>query len=527
MKNAESTAKPRRALSTPAAMLAVALVIALVAALVPVTQAQAYYNFGTVKVSTGSSSVSVSVGSTVSTSVSTSPSSDDQTVGCGMAKCPQVCTDDDVIEAGYTCFDSNGQCTCAGRSYSTYYTETTASSSDSSVATASISGGTLTIKGVSAGTATITVDASLRQWTSGSTTVTVTVKESSSSSSSSSSGSTSSSSSSSGSGSSSKSSGSKSSASDSDDTIAILEEADTTDSVDDELNETVVETVAGTVYTVEINDYLVTSEEFAKLEEDEDQLIMWSGPSSDQPDYSWTYTGEDVDQESANLDYDPRIEISKLGTDDVANIMEQSEGGLVMDFAFEGALPGTATIYVATEGYFDDGETLSLYCFNEEERCFEEADQTDIEVEDGYAHFKLDHCSVWALSADDLSAYEVEETNTPGAASESVSADAGSDEGSEEDAGATVEETADEGGIDLATLLIIIAALIVVVAVVVVLVLRNRRANAPQEAAPEEAAAEPGASAEEASAEEAEAPAEEAEAPAEEAEAPADEDAEK
>lgn len=256
-----------------------------------------------------------------------------------------------------------------------------------------------------------------------------------------------------------------------------------------------METVAGTVYTVEINDYLVTSDQFAKLEEDEDQLIMWSGPASDQPDYSWTYVCEDVDMDSPNLEYDPRIEISKLGTNDVANIMQQSEGGLVMDFAFEGDLPGTATIYVAAEGYFDDGETVELYCFNEDERCFEAAEVEEIVVEDGYASFEIDHCSTWALSADDLTAYEVQETNTPGAAAESASDDGATagDGGSS----AVAEEAASEGGLSPAAILLIIAAIIVVAAVIAALVVRNRRAKAAAvgEAAetdePAEAADEP------------------------------------
>lgn len=457
---------------------------ALIVCLSPLSQAIAYYNFGTVSVSTGSTSLSVTVGSSVSTSVSVSPSSDSQTLGCGMAKCPQVCTDDDVIEAGYTCFDSNGQCTCAGKSYSTYYPELAASSSDSTVATAYVSGNTLVVTGVAAGTATITLDASLRQWTSSSTSVSVTVTAASSSSSSSgsssssssgsgSSSSGSSSSSSSGSGSSSSSSGSSSSGSSSSGSsssssssssadVTIPEEAESTDSVDDELNETVVETVAGTVYIVENNDYLDTAEELAKIAGSEsDQLIIWAGASSDHPDYSWTFTGATLDENSPYMSFDPTIELSSMGTGDVANIMEQANSGLVLEFAHDGELPGTASIYVLADAYFDDGTELALYCFDEDERCFVAADAEAVSVVDGYASFEIDHCSTWALSDEDLSAYEVTETYTPGAK-----------------AASSADDAADTGGMSPALLIIVIAALVLVVVIVAGIVISRRRATA-------------------------------------------------
>ena len=69
----------------PVAMLAVALVLALVASMLPITKAAAYYNFGTVGVYTGASYLTVQAGSSTSTSVSVDPSSDSQTLGCGMA----------------------------------------------------------------------------------------------------------------------------------------------------------------------------------------------------------------------------------------------------------------------------------------------------------------------------------------------------------------------------------------------------------------------------------------------------------
>ena len=396
-----------------APFVAIALAIALVASFIPVVKAQAYYTFGTVGVSTGSSYLSVQAGASTSTSVSVTPASDSQTLGCGMAKCPQVCESEGATAAGYHCFDTNGQCTCAGTSYSTYYPETSASSSNSGVATAYVSGGTLIVQGHSAGTASITVNASLRQWNSNSTTVQVDVSAAPapepepaptpepSTSGGSSSGSASS-------------SDAPAAAAAPEQHAPVPEAAEATDSRDDALNETVVETVAGKVYTVEKNSFLDMREELGKIVDTEDTLTVWAGPSSDKPDYSWTFVGSDVDGASDALGFDPTITVSKLGTGNVSNIMKQAKDGLVMEFAHEGALPGKASIYVKADGTFADGTELGLFTFNADTNRFERADQA-VKVEGGYASFTLDHCSTWALSTDDLTAYQVEETNTPGA----------------------------------------------------------------------------------------------------------------
>lgn len=399
-----------RQVSIPALMMVVALILALVAAYLPVT-AQAYYTFGTVKVSAGSSSLSVKAGSSTSTSIHVSPSSDRQTLGCGMAQCPQVCGGDGAIEAGYSCFDENGQCTCAGTAYSTYYPEVSASSSNSSVATASVSAGTLVVKGKKAGTATITVNASLRQWNSNSTKVKVTVAAASSGSSS---------------GGSSTSSGSTSSSA-SASVTPLPQTANPSQSRDDALNEQVIETTQGMkVYSVECNSYLDTAKELKKIAGTKNQCTFWSGTSSATPDYSWTFAGEDVDAKSANLGFDPTITVSEIGTGNVSNIMDQAKDGIVLEFAHQGKLPGKASIYVKADGTYADGTQLTLFTFNEETKKFEKA-QSGIKVAEKYASFTIDHCSTWALSTDDLTKYEVKEAYTPKAiaADDTIGDDAG------------------------------------------------------------------------------------------------------
>ena len=84
-----------------------------------------------------------------------------------MPKCPQGCSE--------SCTDENGQCRCAGADYQTYYPSATASSSNASVAVATYSGGALTVYGKQEGEATITVRASLRQFTDAEATLSVKV----------------------------------------------------------------------------------------------------------------------------------------------------------------------------------------------------------------------------------------------------------------------------------------------------------------------------------------------------------------
>ena len=130
--------------------------------------AYAYFDRGPVGLSVSQGAVSMTSGEGYMVSVSVSPAADEQLPGCGMAECPQTCGD-------LGCLDARGQCTCAGTTYSTYYPTVSASSSNSSVAAVSYANGALSITGISPGSATITIYASLRQFTDSQAYVQVTV----------------------------------------------------------------------------------------------------------------------------------------------------------------------------------------------------------------------------------------------------------------------------------------------------------------------------------------------------------------
>ena len=131
----------------------------------------AYFDRGTLSVTLAQGEVELTPGNSVSVSVTLSPATSQQLPGCGMPECPQTCGDG--------CLNEDGDCTCAGTDYQTYYAAAAVSSSNTSVATASYSNGSVTVTAVSAGTASITVTGSLRQYTSASAVLEVTVTENS------------------------------------------------------------------------------------------------------------------------------------------------------------------------------------------------------------------------------------------------------------------------------------------------------------------------------------------------------------
>lgn len=282
------------------------------------------------------------------------------------------------------------------------------------------------------------------------------------------------------------------------------------ESRDDEVNEKEMETDGGKVILSECNSHLDAPATLAKIIGTSDQVIFWSGSSSERPDYSWTFVGDDLSEDAADKPFDPTIEVSKLGTGNVANIMKQAKDGLVLDFAHSGDLPGEASIYVNVDAAFEDGTTLKLYCFDPEAVAFGEA-EAETTVEAGYASFKLTHCSTWALSTDDLSSYQLQETNTPGAVKQSTT-------------GADAETIGSDAGVGswLVPAAAAVVALAVVGAVVVLVVRRKKRAEGEAAAEEEPGAAEDAPAEEPAAAEDA--PAGESaaaeDAPAEDAAAP-------
>ena len=452
-----------------------ALVLAAVTALslcVP-AQAWAYFSKPAVGIYFGSTSVSMTTGSSQSVGLTIDPASEQQLPGCGMSICPEACgglVNPSTGELG-GCLNDAGWCTCAGTTYYTAYTKVSASSSNPYVARASYSGGALSIQGVSAGTATITVRAALSKHVDSSASMTVKVSDPApskpstdkpSGSGSSGSGSSSSSSSSTGSGSGSSDSGKVTVSSSGASVVAAAAAAAEAEGKDGQEQEVVeIETEEGDkIIVVEAKDVATAKEELAKIAGTEGTCTFWSGGSMDSPSISWTFKGTDLDP-NGDLSFDPGVTVTNKGTGEVAELLDEADDAIVMDFAHSGDLPAPAEVYVRASGVYEDGQALTLFVYNEDTHKFEKA-QEDIKVANGYAVFTIDHCSTWALSAEDLTTFEL--TVEEEAEAEAADVDA-----------STVDIHAQDG-----TPLVIagVVAAVVVIAIVAGVVVARRRKTA-------------------------------------------------
>lgn len=370
----------------------------------PVQQAYAYFSKPAVGVYIGASSLSLSAGGSQSVSVAVDMWSEQQLPGCGMSVCPQQCgglVNPSTGELG-GCLSPDGWCQCTGTTYYTAYTQLSVSSSNPSVARGVVNGGVLTVYGYSEGSATITVHSSLSKHEDGAGYMNVTVAAAPSSGGSASGGS--------GGGSagtgSGLGSGSGGSGGVSVSNVGTSATAAAAASASEGQKVVEIEAEDGSkVIVVEATDAATAAEELAKIKGTEGTCTFWSGGTLDSPSISWTFKGADL-AEDADLSIDPTVSVSKKGIGDVAALLADAGDAIVMDFAHTGALPAAAEVFVRASGVYEDGTKLGLYTYNEDAKAFELVEE-GVEVSDGYAVFFMDHCSVWALSAEDLSALEM------------------------------------------------------------------------------------------------------------------------
>lgn len=416
---------------TRALALVVALLLSVMAVPVAVQPAHAVINFGDVRVSM-QGSVAMTTGSTVSVACSVSPASHAQMPNCFTSYCPSGC-DFGNTETG--CLNAEGQCTCFGGGYTTYYPSVSVSSSNPGVARATYSGGALQITAYAPGTTTLSVNADLRLWTSGYASMTVTVSDppqadagsgsgagagsgsaagtgsaggsasgsAGGSASGSGSGGSSSGGSGSGSGSGSAVQGSVSVSSSGVSTSSAVSRVMTAVVTDDE---TVVEQGAEEEAPAEIELAQIgevdAAELLAAIAGTNASACFWQGESADEADFLWMFSGEQLDPETvgdAAADLDLTVEdVTKTQT----RLLEALSGKtyVALGFAHEGALPSVATLGCEVSRTFKNGERLALYHFDEKADALVLVEK-GIEVVEGYASFSIDHCSIWVLSDDD------------------------------------------------------------------------------------------------------------------------------
>lgn len=417
------------------ARLIAALAACLILCLGMSTNAWAYFNRGTVGISTGQKEVFVTEGSSTTVSVSLSPASDQQTEGCGMAECPQICGEKE-------CLDANGQCTCNGTEYKTYTTSVAVFSSNTSVATASYSNGTLSIRGVSEGTAVLNLTASLRQFSSGSTSVTVHVSKGSSGSSGG--GSSSSGGSSTGGSSGSSSSGITAGGSSSGNTgggsgsgvqrpsggssaggggnvggsstgggvtANQVTGADTqTPTGENGMPAETPDQAAFQVTTMNSDRGMITFVPISAGETGADYLAAIQGKQEyvdfQQKDeagnivYAWEFLGTDI-KNVFDMDFGILTGAEPFEGCDFFD----GQQALYLSFAHDGELPGKASVFLKVPAEMEDGSQWYLYYYDERTGGAEKVAEA-LTVENGYVTLELTHCSDYVLCGEKIAASE-------------------------------------------------------------------------------------------------------------------------
>lgn len=359
-----------------AALLSVAVISSL---MIP-SAAFAVVNLGTVSVSM-QGSVSVASGSSVAVAAYANPEYSDQLPNCMNSYCPSGC---DFGNTGQSCQDkATGQCTCYGYGYSRYYPSCTVSSSDSSVARASWSGGTLSISGYAPGTATITVYPSLRLFSSAPASIVVNVyggQTTTSSETSSSAPSVSEQSANSSSGQVSTSPAAQPKAAS---VVSVVSNVAKGDGAA-ESGET---ESAEAEDTFRIGDEGVSIPELlAKYAGTDKVLSLWGGDNEEAPQYIWEIPGSKL---STDADLNVDLAISKLAAGD------GKVGELLSDVAYSafsiahgGDLPGTMQLFWRTADLIDNDAVVDVYWFDEASATFEKV-YSNLKTAEGYVCFNV------------------------------------------------------------------------------------------------------------------------------------------
>ena len=338
----------------------IGLAIVLVLAMLPV-QAFAYYNRGSVSVALGTTAIEVQAGATASATVSITPSSDDQTEGCGMPKCPQGCAD--------SCADENGQCRCSGPDYKTYYPAAVASSSNASVAVATYSGGALTVYGKSEGEAVITVRASLRQFTDAEAALKVTV--------------------------------SGTAAGTQTGSTAFVDVPETAAADQEDKAAFVEKTVMGRpVHNVRIVDGCDAAGRLAEMAGVDGDVTFWEGDTYYHPNYSLTFNGTTYEASAVRP-----FDVSLAVFTEAAGVLNQPLSGVqnfvAVDFACKGALPAPATVYALAGTELSDDDVVALFSYDSATKAFVKEDAPAAMV-GGYATFTVQEGKTYVVSSRDL-----------------------------------------------------------------------------------------------------------------------------
>ncbi|GEM_PF-4047743 len=124
-----------------------------------------------------------------------------------------------------------------------------------------------------------------------------------------------------------------------------------------------------------------------------DKVIFINGANG-KFNYSWTFDKDDYDKNG--FDFDMGIKFKTDRRHDINNLVGNVKKKYV-SFNYHGGLPAMATVKVPVNDKFKDGDDLRLYYYDEDNNKTELV-ASKIEVINGYATFKINHCSDYVLT---------------------------------------------------------------------------------------------------------------------------------
>lgn len=145
-------------------------------------------------------------------------------------------------------------------------------------------------------------------------------------------------------------------------------------------------------------DKKVTKDMFEQMIKDKNK-VTYEAKENDKLIYSWTFDGASM----TSSEYDINLEVNVGSSSKEAAIRKlipnTKDTPLYVEFTHHGALPKNTTVKVNTQGKYKDGESLTLYYFNEETKELEEIAK-GLVVSNGYVDLALEHCSNYVLVKD-------------------------------------------------------------------------------------------------------------------------------
>lgn len=111
--------------------------------------------------------------------------------------------------------------------------------------------------------------------------------------------------------------------------------------------------------------------------------------------YSWTFNKKDDENYEDEINFDIETDVINSKIEKLTDTADK----LVLTFAHHGELPSDSEIQIDVSDKYDDGESLYLYYYNEDENQIE-YERKGIVVNEGKADFKISHCSEYILSKD-------------------------------------------------------------------------------------------------------------------------------